>query len=24
MQDPFPDRAPGDWWLTIPEIFHTD
>jgi len=24
MQDPFPERTPGDWWLTIPEIFHTD
>jgi L-rhamnose mutarotase len=24
MQDPYPDRAAGDWWLTIPEIFHTD
>jgi L-rhamnose mutarotase len=24
MQEPFPERAAGDWWLTIPEIFHTD
>lgn len=24
MQDPFPERTPGDWWLTLPEIFHTD
>src|SRR5947207_3873711 len=24
MQEPSPERAPGDWWLTIPEIFHTD
>ena len=24
MQEPLPERAPGDWWLTIPEIFHTD
>jgi L-rhamnose mutarotase len=24
MQEPFPERAQGDWWLTIPEIFHTD
>lgn len=24
MQEPFPEREPGDWWLTIPEIFHTD
>ena len=24
MQEPFPERGPGDWWLTIPEIFHTD
>ena len=24
MQEPFPERTGGDWWLTIPEIFHTD
>ena len=24
MQEPFPERTPGDWWLTIPEIFHAD
>jgi L-rhamnose mutarotase len=24
MQEPFPERAPGDWWLTLPEIFRTD
>ncbi len=24
MQEPFPERAPGDWWLTIPEVFHAD
>lgn len=24
MQEPLQERAPGDWWLTIPEIFHTD
>jgi L-rhamnose mutarotase len=24
MQEPFPERMAGDWWLTIPEIFHTD
>ena len=24
MQEPYPERTPGDWWLTIPEIFHTD
>ena len=24
MQDPLPDREPGTWWKTIPEIFHTD
>jgi L-rhamnose mutarotase len=24
MQEPFPERPPGDWWLTLPEIFHTD
>jgi hypothetical protein len=23
MQDPYPERAPGSWWLTLPEIFHT-
>ena len=24
MQDPYPDREPGAWWLTLPEVFHTD
>lgn len=24
MQDPLPDRQPGSWWKTIPEVFHTD
>lgn len=24
MQEPFPERATGSWWLTIPEVFHTD
>jgi L-rhamnose mutarotase len=24
MQSPLPDRDPGTWWKTIPEIFHVD
>ena len=24
LQEPFPERAAGEWWLTLPEIFHTD
>ncbi|MFL5755178.1 MAG: L-rhamnose mutarotase [Chloroflexota bacterium] len=24
MQEPFPEGEAGSWWLTIPEIFHTD
>ena len=24
MQEAFPERAAGEWWLTIPEVFHTD
>lgn len=24
MQEPYPERDPGAWWLTAPEIFHTD
>jgi L-fuconate dehydratase len=24
LQEPLPDRAPGDWWLTMREVFHTD
>lgn len=24
LQRPLPDRAEGEWWKTIPEVFHTD
>ena len=24
LQRPLPDRAEGEWWASIPEIFHTD
>jgi L-rhamnose mutarotase len=24
MQEPFDERPAGAWWLTIPEVFHTD
>ena len=24
MQVPYPEREPGSWWLTLPEVFHTD
>jgi L-rhamnose mutarotase len=24
MQEPFPERDPGTWWLTLPEVFHAD
>jgi L-rhamnose mutarotase len=24
LQSPVPDRAEGEWWADIPEIFHTD
>lgn len=24
MQNPLPDRAEGDWWKVLPEVFHTD
>lgn len=24
LQTPVSDRAPGEWWMGIPEIFHTD
>jgi len=24
MQEPLPDREPGSWWKTLPEIFHAD
>lgn len=23
MQEPLPDRADGEWWKSIPEVFHT-
>jgi L-rhamnose mutarotase len=23
LQEPVPERAEGEWWLTIPEIFYT-
>ena len=23
MQVPYPEREPGSWWLTLPEVFHT-
>jgi hypothetical protein len=23
-REPLPDRAPGEWWATMQEIFHTD
>lgn len=23
-QDPLPDRAPGEWWADLEEVFHTD
>jgi L-rhamnose mutarotase len=23
LQEPFPNRAEGEWWLTLKEIFHT-
>jgi L-rhamnose mutarotase len=23
MQEPVPEREPGEWWHTIPEVFHT-
>jgi L-rhamnose mutarotase len=22
MQDPYPDRAPGEWWTFMDEVFH--
>lgn len=24
LQSPVADRAEGEWWMAIPEIFHTD
>lgn len=24
LQEPLPDRAEGEWWATMREIFHTD
>jgi L-rhamnose mutarotase len=24
MQEPYPDRAPGEWWASMDEVFHTD
>ena len=24
MQQPVDDRAPGEWWKRIPEVFHVD
>ena len=24
LQRPLPDRAPGEWWTEIPEVFHLD
>ena len=24
MQIPLPDREPGEWWLKMTEVFHTD
>jgi L-rhamnose mutarotase len=24
MQAPWPDRAPGDWWTRMEEVFHHD
>lgn len=24
MQDPLPDRKPGEWWKEIEEVFHED
>ena len=22
MQDPLPERAEGEWWMNLPEVFH--
>ena len=24
LQRPLPERADGDWWMPIPEVFHLD
>jgi L-rhamnose mutarotase len=24
LQQPLPDRAAGEWWKELPEVFHTD
>ena len=24
MQEPIADRATGEWWKTLPEVFHSD
>jgi L-rhamnose mutarotase len=24
MQEPLPTRAPGEWWSTMEEVFHTE
>jgi len=24
LQNPLPDRKPGEWWKTMEEVFHTD
>lgn len=24
LQEPLPDRAEGEWWLTLHEVFHMD
>ena len=24
MQDPWPDRAPGEWWTRMEEVFHCE
>lgn len=24
LQDPMPQRAPGEWWMTLREVFHTE
>ena len=24
MQDPYPNRAPGEWWSRMDEVFHHD
>jgi L-rhamnose mutarotase len=24
MQSPFPERGEGEWWMSLPEVFHTN